>query len=170
MNEFIEKGYDKRVEDGILYLVSQEDHTRFASENGIQYKSIKIMSWMTGISYFDAQGIFHNDGIILDGVCRELKPQQIWNAMIDTDTIHKDPICPSLAFYKKQRSQISEITVGDFNIYKGFVGSAVDTDRNIILGGVFPIVEEKPQPVNIPGIGTVLPIFQVKYENFQLAE
>jgi hypothetical protein len=170
MNEFIEKGYDKLSKDGILYLVNQEDHSMFADENGISFNGLKILSWMTGISYYDDQGVFHDDGIILDGVCREMGPQIFWDAIIDSDTIHSDPICPRLIFYKNQRISINKLTVGEFQIYKGFVGSAIDTDRNKIFEGIFPIVDGKAQPVNIPGIGTVLPIFQVKYENFVLAK
>jgi hypothetical protein len=168
MNQFIEKGYKTLSGNGILYVVNQEGKSGYADGDGIMFNGIRIYSWMTGISYFDEQGIFHNDGIILDGVCREMRPQDFWAILVDSTNTISHSSCPSVAFFKSTRTEISRKSIGDNFIFKGSVGVATGNgtkDINKIFEGYFPIVDGKYQSVTIPSIGSVLPIVRMDYES-----
>jgi hypothetical protein len=161
MKPFIDAGYDKKVSSGYIYIMNTEGSTQYASSNdGIEFNGLQIFSWTTNNAYYDEQGVLHTDGIILDGVCREVVSGQHWAMMVDSNSTLNNPVCPSLAFWKNTRTEIERKTVGNHQILKGSFGEVLNKDKTKIFAEIFP----NAQPVFIPGIGTVLPIIHEDYE------
>ncbi len=159
LQPFTDGGYDKKFASGFLYMMVSDGNTHYANNiTGITFNNLQIYSWMTDIAYYDEQGVLHTDGIILDGVCRVMGQGSSWGTMVDTWTTLSNPVCPSLAFFKTTRSEIERKSVGEHFMVKGTEIEVKNQDKTKIFAGIFPIVNGTPQPVEISGIGKVLPI------------
>ena len=161
LKPFIDGGYDKKNELGYRYIMITEGNTQYASSDaGIDYKGLKIFSWTISVVYYDKQGALHTDGIMFDGVCRNMGgPDPYWATFTTSMTTLEHESCPSIAFYKGIRTETDSRSVGDHFILKASRNKVLNKNKLKIFVEIFP----DDEPVFIDGIGFVLPIINADY-------
>jgi hypothetical protein len=163
MKAFLDGGYDKMSNNDVLYYVKDKKSYKIVSGAPISIGSLLITSWITNVAYFDNNGVFHQDGIILDGICRMENGQSVKDTLLESSQVNNGPFCPLPAYYQSLRTQINLKTIGDFHIMKGLLGTGHDDQKDFLFTGIFPLKDGQWQPVYITGIGKVLPVTQSSY-------
>jgi len=158
---FFEGGYDKKSTDDELYFVYDETSVHYLSGNSIVFNERIIKSWAE-IDYVE-NGILKR-GIILDLVIRGGNDNltNIYGKFVWASSQSQMGTNPSLSFMEKMDKFFADSTPDTSHPIMHAPLIYHPTGATQLYEGIFPIVDGRLQPVNIPGIGTVLPICNVK--------
>ena len=164
---YCERGYDALNSDTELYVVIDEGKIHYSDLNGVVFNERIIRSWQE-VDYVE-DGV-RKHGIVLGYVRRGGSGPNAEFGKFTLANSGSITANPSVEWVKSIDNSWTGRTEGTHTTFKGTIGINEDPSIQLLFDGFFPIVNGVPQPVTIPGIGTVLPITSMEVVKAEMAQ
>jgi len=158
---FIDAGYDKKSTDSDFYVMYDESSVHYLPGDGIVFNERVIRSWAE-VDYVE-NGVWKR-GIVINLLIRggkNLFSEYGKFIMSSSQQSHMDHFSTK-AVQSVNMAFNEHVDEGGHPIMHTSLTKYPQTGDTQLYEGVFPMVEGKLQPVNIPGVGIVLPFCELR--------
>ena len=158
---FIDAGYDKKSTDSDFYVMYDESSVNYLPGDGIVFNERVIRSWAE-VDYVE-NGVWKR-GIVINLLIRggkNLFREYGKFIMSSSQQSHMDHFSTK-AVQSVNMAFNEHVDEGGHPIMHTSLTKYPQTGDTQLYEGVFPMVEGKLQPVNIPGVGIVLPFCELR--------
>jgi hypothetical protein len=158
---FIDAGYDKKSTDSDFFVMYDESSVHYLPGDGIVFNERVIRSWAE-VDYIE-NGVWKR-GIVINFLVRGGKDIfSGYGKYILSSSQQSNMGGTSIEAIKAVNKAVNEHTdEGGHPIMHTSLTRYPDTGATQLFEGIFPMVDGKLQPVNISGIGIVLPFCELR--------
>lgn len=161
---FFDGGYDTKIPNrpNSQYMIIRGSNHKFF--DGIVINGVKIFDVIYGVGYVE-EGIFYEDGIIVNGACKEERKGTFFTSIGGGNGILVDPICPTRLFFEGQAKGYADVLPGESDIVIALLGQGHEnqSDRDKLFGNFF-----SSNKVVIPNVkGKVLNVQNYYFEAYE---
>ena len=162
--EFFDGGYNTKTPNrpNSQYMLIRGTNHKFF--DGIVINGVKVFDVIYGVGYIE-EGRFYEDGIIINGACKEDRKGWFFTSIGGGSSISVNPICPTRLFFEGQAKGFAEMLPGDSDIIVALIGQEHEnqSDRDKLFGNFF-----NGNKVVIPNVkGKVLNVQNYYFEAFE---